>query len=363
MDANKSIHIVDGTYQFRPVVFITIITDGFTERYVKLHGDVTGVNSDGTSFKLCNTDISVQTGSGDKDDSRSNCVKVSADTSTSIFDNNGKPTTLADLTEGEPATVFGRLKRERGHDYDDDEDHDDEYKDTARESKSRKGKDDDDDDESHKKGHEKDYEGKDDDDDDDRDEHGDRDDDRKINDLILTAALIELGNESGFQALKGKSASDVTVDNQFDMDVAPGQGLITPLTLNVQIQTGTIMINRKGTPVDPADISSGKLLSVRGVLDVTNDTLFASLIIIDTDSSSKLVGKVGDNPDGSCGFALMTDTGDRSVATSIDTKAFMVSSDSSMPIEISDLAAGQLADVYGSEDSGGCFTADTIIAY
>ena len=148
------------------------------------------------------------------------------------------------------------------------------------------------------------------------------------------------------------------------MDVDPGQGLLTPLSLKVQIQDGTLLINLQGEPVASTDIDYGKLVNVRGVLDVANDTLFASLIMVDTDSSTQLTGTVGANPDNSCGFTLKTASGDRSIATNSETKAFMVTAGTSSPIEVSDLGANQPADVYGNENVGtSCFDAHTIIAY
>ena len=49
MDANKSIHIVkkgkQDEYNFRPVVFIDIVTDAFKERLVKLHGDIYAIDT------------------------------------------------------------------------------------------------------------------------------------------------------------------------------------------------------------------------------------------------------------------------------------------------------------------------------
>jgi hypothetical protein len=177
--------------------------------------------------------------------------------------------------------------------------------------------------------------------------------------------LIELGDESAFQKLIGTATSAVDSSNQFTMEVAPGQGFITPLNLNVQIQDGTILINRKGAPVASSDIDTGKLVSVRGVLDVDNKTLLASLIVVDTDSSTRLTGTVGLNPDNSCGFSLITtESVERSVATDSDTKAFMIVDGSSSPISVSDLTTDQQADVYGNENSGtSCFDAHTIIAY
>ncbi len=312
IDAKKSIHIVKkgkkDEYNFRPVVFIDIVTDTFKERFVKLHGDIHAINTADQSFKLCNTDIPVQTGEDlMKHDSRG-CVRVETDNTTSIFDINGMPTTFSALVNGEPATVFGRLQRNTVSHHDDDDEH--------------------------------------------------RDDDRELHDLILKAALIELGPETSYQKLNGTATSAVDINNQFTMDVDPGQGLITPLNLKVQIQNGTILINRKGSPVKIADIDAGRLVNVRGVLDVNNDTLFASLIVVDTDNSIQLTGTVGANPDNSCGFTLMTASGDRSVHTDSNTKAFLVIDGSSSPIDVSELRTGQRADAHGNENvSTGCFDA------
>lgn len=318
MDANKSIHIVKkgnkDEYQFRPVVFIDIITDSFTERYVKLHGDIEAINTTDQSFKLCNTNIPVQIGEGLIDEGNHGCVRVEASDNTSIFDSNGKPAVFADLLEYEEATVFGRLQ------------HDDDNDDSV--------------------------------------EAADIDDDRELDDLVLKAALIELGPVTAFQKLNGTATSAVDSSNLFTMDVAPGQGFITPLSLNVQIQDDTILIDRNGNPVTSAAIYTDKLLSVRGALDVDNKTMFATLIMVDTDSSTKLTGTVGANPDSVCGFTIVTAAGDRSVKTDSSTKAFLVVGGNSSPIEVSDLSAGQSADAYGNANSStGCFDAHTIIAY
>lgn len=326
MDANKSVHVVGNganKYQFRPVVFITIVTDSYEERYVKLHGDIRDIDSTDQTFKLCNTNIPVQTEEDKTDDSSSGCVRVAAD-SASIFGIDGMPAAFINLVDGEPATVFGHLLRDASSDKDSGDDDDDDEKD-----------------------------------------NDENDNDHELDDLILKAALIELGPESAFRKLNGEATSIVDTNNdQFTMDVDPGQGLSTPLSLKVQIQTGTLLINLQGEPVASTDIDIGKLVNVRGVLDVANDTLFASLIMIDTDSSTQLTGTVGANPDANCGFTITTASGDRSIATNSETKSFLVSPGSSSPIEVGDLGSGQQADVYGNENVGtGCFDAHTIIAY
>ena len=312
IDANKSIHIVKKNkkdeYNFRPVVFIDIVTDAFKERFVKLHGDIYAIDTLDLSFKLCNTDIPVQIDDDQMKAGSRGCVRVETDKATAIFDVTG-PATFSDLVEGESATVFGRLLRDDSYD--------------------------------------------------------DRDDDREMDDLVLKATLIELGPETAFLKLNGTATSTVNIDDQFTMDVAQGQGLTTPLILTVQIQKGTLLIDRKGNPVKVTEIYNGKLVSVRGVLDVNADTLFATVILVDTDSSEQLTGKIAANPDGVCGFTITDEVvGDRSVATDSNTKAFLVVEGSSSPIEVSELYAGQSADVYGtSNSSSGCFDAHTIIAY
>ena len=323
MDGTKSIHIVQKgkklEYNFRPVVFIDIVTDTFKDRYIKLHGNINAINNADQSFTLCNTNIPVQTGEDEMKLGSNGCVRVETDNTTSIFDINGMPAVFGDLVIGEPATVFGRLLRNSHSDYDDDNDEDNEAQ-----------------------GY-------------DKDEH-------ELSDLVLKAALIELGPESGFQKLNGTATSAVDINNQFTMDVDPGQGLLTPLNLTVQIQPGTLLINRKGSPVSITDIIAGKLVSARGVLDVNNNTLFASLIVVDTDSSTQLTGTVGANPDNSCGFTLITANGDRSISTDSNTKTFLVTANSSSPINVSELQAGQQADAYGNY-ANGCFEAHTVIAY
>jgi hypothetical protein len=315
MDANKSIHIVEkgnkDEYQFRPVVFVDIVTDSFEERYVQMHGVIDDIDSGERTFELCDSSIPVQIDENSWDVNSRGCVDVETTDDTALFDINGMPAVFGDLVEGEQATVFGHLRRDPYDDLDDD-------------------------------------------------------DDRQLNDLVLVASLIELGPESAFQKLTGTAGSTVDGNQQFTMDVDPGQGLTTPLTLTVQIQDGTRLIDLQGNPVDEADILIGKLVNARGVLDVNADTLFASLIVIDIDTSAQLSGSVGANPDNACGFTLMTSTGDNSIQTDSSTQIFLVtattSNGSSLPIDVNDLVSGQQADVYGNFVNG-CFEADTIIAY
>ena len=313
VDANKSIHIVQKgnkqEYQFRPVVFIDIVTDAFHDRYVKLHGAVQNIDAANSEFDLCDTNIPVRIDDNNEATGSRGCIEVEVRSGTSIFDVNGMPAVFSDLVEGGEATVFGRLQRDRD----------------------------------------------------------DGDSDHEIEDRVLVAALIELGPEGAFHKFTGEALNAVDADDRFTLDVDPGQGLTTPLQLTVQLQDGTLLVNRKGELLDSSAIQSGRLVSARGVLDVGTDTLFASLVLIDTSTSTRLTGTVGTNPDGSCGFTLMTASGDRSIRTGAATRVFLVTATSSNGISeqigVSQLPPGQEANVYGSEALDGCFDADTIIAF
>jgi len=311
VDANKSIHIVQKgnkqEYEFRPLVLVDIVTDAFRDRYIRLHGVVQNIDTGGSRFDLC--DISLPVRIADDTLGSPGCVKVEVSDSTSIFDINGMPAAFTDLSDGGEATVFGRLRRDT---HTDDSHHD-------------------------------------------------------IADRILVAALIELGPEGAFDKLAGQALSDVDGDDRFTLDVAPGQGLTTPVQLAVQLQSGTRVVNRKGELLDATAIQPGTAVKVRGVLDTATDTLFASLVLVDTDSFTRLTGTVGSNPDGSCGFTLQTGSGDRSIRSNSGTAVFLVSATSSglttEAISVSELQPGQEANVYGSAALDGCFDADTVIAF
>jgi hypothetical protein len=313
MDANKSIHIVQKgnrqDYEFRPVVFVDIVSDAFHNRYIKVHGTVQNIDTGKGEFGLCDTSIPVRVDDHSDDTHSAGCIEVEVTDNTSLFGVDGRPVAFSDLVEGEEATVFGRLQRDTN---DDDRDH-------------------------------------------------------EIEDRVLVAALIEVGPEGAFQQLSGQATTAINTRDRFRMNVDPGQGLITPLELTIQLQEGTRLINRQGEVLDPSAIEVGTLVSVRGVLDVDAAAVYASLVIIDTSSDTRLTGTVGSNPDGSCGFALMTASGDRSIRTGSTTGVFLVNAaatgSESQQIGIGELGAGQTADVYGSQAVDGCFDADTIIVF
>lgn len=326
MDANKSIHIVQtgsGKYQFRPVVFVDIISDGFPGKFVQVHGVIEDIDANDREFELCQTDIPVRMKDDEYDRDSRGCIEVAVVDDTSIFDANGMPTDFNALVEGEEATVFGRFKREDdGDDQSESQDGDDQY------------------------------------------------DDREMDDLELVASVIQLGPKDAFQALDGVAKTPVEND-QFLFEVDAGQGFDMGTQVAVQLQIGTKIVNRKGEPLSVNDIQPGVPMRVHGVLDLgaDPDILKASLIIIDMDANgqTKISGKIGDYPDNVCGLELVTDAGDRSVRIGDQTDIFLVTSMDNMgasePIDVGDLMMGQYADVYGKEALDGCFDAETIIAF
>jgi len=320
MDANKSIHIVKSgskdKYQFRPVIFVDIISDVVDGNIVRVHGTIRDIDPVDRDFELCNSSIDINYRDDDHVD-RDGCIDVAVVDRTSIFDEDGQPASFDDLIEGNEATVYGKFRRDDDYDY-----HDDDY-----------------------------------------------DDDHELDDLELVAGVIELGPEGTFLTLNGTAQSSVDVDDRFTLAVEAGQGFVAGTELTVQVQDGTKVIDRQGNLLSVADISLGDVVAVDGVLDISADPdlLYAALIVLDMDAASRtsLSGTVATNPDGSCGLTVSTATGDRSVRTT-DADVYLVSStgtSGSEPISVSDLMSGQQVDVYGVEATDGCFDADLILAF
>ena len=135
----------------------------------------------------------------------------------------------------------------------------------------------------------------------------------------------------------------------------------------VQLQEGSKIINRYGEVLSADDIAPGLPMMVDGVLDnaADPDVMSAALIVIDTDAArlTRISGTLGDNPDSSCGFTLMGDSGDRSIRYDANARAYVVSSSGSEEVSVTALRSGLAADVFGAEAVDGCFSAETIIAF
>jgi hypothetical protein len=99
----------NGRYLVRPVVFVNVIKDTLTGKLVRVFGTVGNkqTTSEGGSFDLCGTTIFWHDDKSEQD--KTHCVMVQATATTSLFNSTGDPAVFADLNNGEPATVIGRL--------------------------------------------------------------------------------------------------------------------------------------------------------------------------------------------------------------------------------------------------------------
>lgn len=105
IDANKSIHVVGtgtGGYQFRPVIFVNILTDDELG-LVRLSGDIEEVDETGTLLCMVTGFIS----DGDAGEDQDDCVQVSFSEDTGFFDEFGLAINVADLAIGDSVYVIG----------------------------------------------------------------------------------------------------------------------------------------------------------------------------------------------------------------------------------------------------------------
>jgi hypothetical protein len=107
LDMEKSLHVHEtgnGTWQFRPVVFVTIRPDD--EHLVRVYGAVRNVGA--TSFELCPIEP-VSTMDGHSMTPGTDCLDVYTDGATGIFDEAGDPAALSALANDDRLTAIGFL--------------------------------------------------------------------------------------------------------------------------------------------------------------------------------------------------------------------------------------------------------------
>ncbi|MEW8197639.1 MAG: DUF4382 domain-containing protein [Candidatus Thiodiazotropha endolucinida] len=109
MDGGNSIHITENNngYNFRPVVFVDVLEEGFESKLVRLEGEITEVMPDENSLLICDALPMQQTESME-------CVEIKLGDDTAFFDNlnyNGEPRSLDELlleeNLGEVVVVVG----------------------------------------------------------------------------------------------------------------------------------------------------------------------------------------------------------------------------------------------------------------
>ena len=244
IDAGNSIHIVENKkgYNFRPVVFVDVLSESFSGKLVRIEGTITERDEDQQTLLLC--DVS----SLPSKDSLG-CIEVYFDDEKSAFFDNksfdGAPRPLNELFYidiGEVISIVGWPRHSVQATPDDVVE--DPYRPYMK----------------------------------------------------LDALVAELG---AFLTLNG----DVTEDadsSGFYMDVRTGEPILTDSPIDVVLQgapaggNGTRIVSKSGLLLDFNSIVVPKMVQVDGTLNLMNTEplLYAALVIVDTKSSEQVSGEI-----------------------------------------------------------------------
>lgn len=320
-DVEKSLKITqtgNGKVIVRPVVFVDIADGIRAPGLARIHGLVSDLTADG-SFRLCQTRFVAAVGEDDGRHYDDHCLRVRTDGDTGVFGTDGLPRSLLDLEDGEPATVIGQLRPRLASDDDDEED----------------------------------------------------DDRLRIDHLGLDAFIIEEGPLGTFRRLAGLVSAPVDpLTDQFLLDLAPGQGIVTDSALPVQLFPESRIFTRRGLERSRADLTTGTPTLTDAVLALSvdsSDVLRSPLVVI-KDLPAGEVALSGDILTVNAGTGLLnvsTLEGDRCVSAA-DADIFLVEDNGqsfdSQRGSLADLAAGQSVNVFGREGLDGCVIADAILA-
>ena len=234
-DMGKSIHIVGNKkgYNFRPVIFVDVVSHDFDSKLVRLTGEIISVNPDRQTLLLCHALPSQHM-------DNLGCVNVHFGKNSAFFDNikyEGAPRAISELLSdnklGMQVTIVGWLKSWNKADYDDDKS-------------------------------------------------------AEYHPLLKLEALVaELGK---FLTVEGTVAADA-VPTGFPMTVSSGGPVIIDSTLAVMYQTGetddingTRIVSKSGELLALEDAKKYLPTQVDGTLDLTkgiDPILKAALVILD----------------------------------------------------------------------------------
>jgi hypothetical protein len=323
LDAKKSIHIVgtgNGSYRFRPVVFVDIDERQIPQGLIRVSGMVGQISDDPSYFELCRLDdVHI-------DSLTDGCIQVNTNDATAFFDADGQPIGFGDLVQGQTVTVFAEAIVVPI-------------------------------------------------------EEGDDDDDVSIdNDTIrmvqLHAFVVHQGEPANLLSLDGTAADAVTDEGRFNFQVAAGQEIPEEL-ISVLLQRNTRILSGEDlSDLEATAILRGVMAEVSGVLlpSIPEDpsNLSAALIVIEGPAPeegalTELEGEVI-RIDAET-FTVLTDNEEppmeRCVAP-LDNARYLTVMDSSegadhTEVEPDYLAEGQIVSVFGGYGEGDCFEADTII--
>lgn len=332
MDAEKSFHVVErgnGGYNFRPVVFVKIVSGAVTGKFTKLSGTIDLDGTDPETYRLCRTRVAFdRDGDGDGDldhlgnlredddsdddyvdddlrggnfdDEGRGCLMLDLADDISVFNAEGA-TTVADIMDGDVATVIGRLQR------------------TA-------------------------------------------------NGVVLHALVVELGLASTFVDVVGTVASSYDESTgTFEVDVGRSGDFEEGTRIAVELLEGAKVLSHSGLILAAADITVGRKVKIEGLLTGESPELRGSVVFLRSTiaADQKYTGTV--RLEGGAGWDFMllgTAAGDVCVRLEEDGDVFEVSTDGgtlvSDLIGLAGLRDDQQADVYGHFHFG-CLEADDVV--
>ena len=311
IDAKKAIHIVKkgskDEYNFRPVVFVDVLTTDFSGKLVRVFGLIKEIDDEdyeNQHITLC--DLDLFTIQPILEEIAGPCVEIYTDSDTGFFDDDGAPIDLNKVVVDQPITVVGNLMI--GY-------------------SSSTG-------------------------------------------IEILAKVVERGEAGTYKTLQGKALSSVDADDQFPLATGSSTESSEIPDVTVQLQTGTIIIDPIGEQLSRDVIDEGVRVSVDAVpvASIDDNLVLAALVIVDLNDVGidPVRGVIGSIPDGICGFSVLPADGgsDLSVRTSEDTLILKITSaTSSELIKAGDLSDSVTVDLYGDIATDGCFDANAIIVF
>ncbi len=321
LDMNKSLHVHqtgNGRWQFRPVIFVTIRPND--SKLVRVFGEVRNLGT--TAFELCPLEPASSSGPGGPAVPAAECIDVATDANTGIFDETGSPVGLSAVANGEPLTAVGFLSL-----------------------------------------------------------HDDPDGDSRMDDLLLNAAVLELGPNETFERIRGAVVSAPGNNDLFEFDGAP----LDPAGMfDVLLQSGTrIFALGSNEELTSAALQPGTRGEVDGVFTdppTSGEPLKSSLVVLDQDATpdasilGATIDTIATDDDAVPETRRLTvDAGtllDQCVKTDAATRYLLITESATASetteIAFADLAVGNSVDVYGAADPAEpttCVLADTIQKY
>ena len=330
-DAAKSIHIVqtgNGKYQFRPVIFVDVITKENPGKLVRQVGIVHAMDQATHTLRLCafptpafmqkpkgqGNSANAAHGHNDNDDESQGagaatgqyepCMRVNT-LNASIFDSEGKPATA--LAENESVMVVGFLTHTLRSD---DEEHYDHYR------------------------------------------------------VVLDAEVIEKGVLGSYQIVAGKVKENATnIDTPVKLIQANNS------EVSAKLQAETKVFSRQGERLDISAIKKDLAASIDGVWMAQNTlNLRATLVILDLAKATDELhfsGTIKAIDLAHSQFQITTNTGDITVMISSATNAFAINSTTtpnlSHRIELDQLVVNSRVDVYAHTTPVGDVLAEVVI--